>query len=209
MNLPKPFSFPTSAPGRKHGPAGYDNYQTYKDWLRDEFVFRCAYCLERETWYPSRHAAFAVDHILPKVKWPELLCDYDNLVYACLRCNSLKQDIVTLDPCRIALGKHIHFKPDGSVVGRTRKGKEFVLLFHLDVAPAIDVRNEKLMILRLKIDHPDNSEVARLFQVTFGYPEALPDLRRPAKQPKSNSRPKGVRNCHFVRKLKRQLPEVY
>jgi hypothetical protein len=207
MDLPKPFAFPTFAPARKHGPAGYVNYQEYKDWLRDEFEFRCVYCLERENWYPNGQAAFAVEHILAKVKRPDLVSDYDNLTYACLRCNSLKQDLETLDPSRVALGEHLYFEADGSVVGRSDEGREFILLFHLNAAPASDVRNEKLIILRLKKQYPNNSDVEILFRKTFGYPEDLPDLR--SKQPKSNSRPDGVSLCHFVRRLEGKLAEVY
>jgi HNH endonuclease len=209
MDLPNPFSLPALAPGRKHGPAGYVNYQEYKDWLRDEFIFCCVYCLERETWYPSRQAAFAVEHILPQVKRPDLVCEYDNLAYACLRCNSFKQDLETLDPSRVALAEHLYFEPDGSVVGRTDEGREFILLFHLNAARASDTRKEKLAILRLKGTYPADSEVDQLFRVTFGYPEDLPDLRTPAKRPKSNSRPQGAHECHFARNLQGKLPEVY
>ena len=60
-----PFAYAAVPHPRKHGPQGYANYQEYKDWLRDEFVFRCVYCLEREMWYPSRAAAFSVDHVIP------------------------------------------------------------------------------------------------------------------------------------------------
>src|SRR6478672_6755586 len=73
---------------RKHGPRGYQSYSDYKPWLRDEFVFRCVYCLEREQWYPNRADAFSVDHIVPQSKSTTRICDYSNLVYACLRCNS-------------------------------------------------------------------------------------------------------------------------
>ncbi len=209
MNLPQPFSYPSVVPVRKHGPGGYLQYQEYKDWLRDEFEFRCVYCLERETWYPSRQAAFAVDHILPQVNRSDLVCEYDNLVYACLRCNSFKQDLETLDPSRVALDGHLCFEPDGSVVARTDEGWEFMLLFHLDEAPARDVRNEKLRILRLKGLYPDDPDVERLFRETFGYPADLPDLRPPAKKPKTNSRPAGTHECHFVRRLEGKLPDVY
>src|SRR6266404_4890705 len=182
MDLLNPFSFPSSAPGRRHGPAGYGNYQEYKDWLRDEFVFRCVYCLERETWYPSRKAAFSVEHIIPQAQRPDLICEYENLAYACLRCNCLKQQIETLDPTRVGLGAHICFQPDGSVVGPTDEGREFILLFHLNVAPATKVRNEMMAILRLKGRYPDDVEVNKLVREKFGYPVELPDLRSPAKR---------------------------
>jgi hypothetical protein len=207
MDLPKPFAFRTSAPGRKHGPAGYANYREYKDWLRDEFEFRCVYCMERETWYPSAQAAFAVEHVLAQVKRPDLICNYDNLAYSCLRCNSLKEDLETLDPSRDTLSDHLYFEADGSVVPRTNEGQEFILLFHLNAAPASSVRKEKLWILSLKTQYPTNPHVTMLYQKTFGYPEDLPDLT--AKRPKSNTRPDGVRSCHFVRRREGNLPEVY
>lgn len=209
MNLPQPFSLPSQVPARRHGPAGYRTYESYKDWLRDEFAFHCVYCLERETWYPSRQAAFAVDHILAQSRRPDLICDYDNLVYACLRCNSLKQDVETLDPSRTVLREHIFFQPDGHVVGLTDDGREFILLFHLDEAPAREVREQKSDILQMKERCPDNADVDKLFRDTFGYPADLPDLRAPAKRPGTNSRPDGVHDCHFVRKLEGRLPHVY
>ena len=207
MTLPTPFAFPADVIQRQHGPTGYANYQEYKDWLRDEFEFRCAYCLEREMWYPNRQGAFAVEHVLPQVRYPALIRDYDNLIYACLRCNSLKQDLETLDPSRVALRDHLDFEPDGSVVARTVQGRKFIRLFRLDLVPAIEVRYQQLTILRLKSAHPDDANVDQLFRLAFGYPEDLPDLR--TKRPESNSRPAGIRECHFVRRLEGRLPEVY
>src|SRR5713101_4457496 len=71
-----PFIFADAPHVRKHGPGGYERYQTYKDWLRDEFTFRCVYCLERERWYPSGHAGFGVDHVKPKgvANYAHLIC---------------------------------------------------------------------------------------------------------------------------------------
>jgi hypothetical protein len=45
-----PFVYPRAAPLRRHGPAGYAQYERYRPWLRDEFAFRCVYCLKREQW---------------------------------------------------------------------------------------------------------------------------------------------------------------
>lgn len=207
MDLPAPFFLAASIPGRKHGPSGYVNYQNYKDWLRDEFSFRCVYCLERETWYPNREAAFAVEHILPKTARPDLICEYDNLGYACLRCNSFKQDIIAIDPSREALAQHIFFLEDGSVRARTAEGQRFIDLLHLNVAPAVEVRKEKLWVLRLKRLYPDDPSVAQLFLTTFGYPADLPNLAM--KRPKTNSRPAGVRECFFFRRRSGTLPPVY
>ena len=37
------FDYPTGPFQAKHGPHGYVRYASYKDWLRDEFEFRCAF----------------------------------------------------------------------------------------------------------------------------------------------------------------------
>ena len=65
----------------------------------DEFAFRCVSCLERERWYPNGHAGFGVDHVRPKgqAEYEHLICYYPNLVYACNRCNSAKQDRLLVD----------------------------------------------------------------------------------------------------------------
>src|SRR3984957_12449847 len=99
-----PFIFADSAHVRKHGPGGYTQYQTYKDWLRDEFTFRCVYCLERERWYPNGHAGFGVDHVLPKsqAEHEHLICHYPNLVYACNTCNSAKGESLLINTCEVA-----------------------------------------------------------------------------------------------------------
>ena len=47
------FQYPRSALIRRHGPRGYADYVSYKPWLRDEFLFRCVYCLSRERWKPE------------------------------------------------------------------------------------------------------------------------------------------------------------
>ena len=44
------FVYPVERHVRRHGPLGYSDYQSFKPWLRDEFRFRCCYCLWRETW---------------------------------------------------------------------------------------------------------------------------------------------------------------
>ena len=57
-----PFDYP--APHlRRHGPMGYADYASYRPWLRDEFSFRCVYCLLREQWGRVR-GLFDLDHFL-------------------------------------------------------------------------------------------------------------------------------------------------
>lgn len=45
MNLNDVLAYPANSHERRHGPLGYVDYKSYKPWLRDEFTFRCVYCL--------------------------------------------------------------------------------------------------------------------------------------------------------------------
>jgi len=89
------FEYPTSPHARRHGPAGYKDYSSYRDWLRDEFTFRCVYCLHRELWN-SRGGTFHVEHFMPASVDPDGECEYPNLLYACATCNETKQAILGL-----------------------------------------------------------------------------------------------------------------
>ena len=48
------FRYPAVPHARRHGPRGYADAESYRPWLRDEFTFRCVYCLFREQWGRSR-----------------------------------------------------------------------------------------------------------------------------------------------------------
>ena len=85
---------------RRHSPRGYANYKSYKPWLRDEFGFRCVYCLCRERWEPNGQDVFSVEHFHPQATSPELVTDYDNLIYTCLACNAYRRD----EPLLLNLG---------------------------------------------------------------------------------------------------------
>src|ERR1035438_5001554 len=96
------FDYPTSAYIRRHGPGGYKDYNSYRDWLRDEFTFRCVYCLHREQW-DIRGVTFHIDHFVPSSVHPDGKCEYPNLLYACATCNEAKQDILDIpNPCDVA-----------------------------------------------------------------------------------------------------------
>ncbi len=99
----KGFEYLLKPHARKHGPAGYGTYDSYREWLRDEFLFRCVYCLHRERWY-GRVGTFHIDHFVPVSVTAAGICSYDNLVYACATCNEAKRAIGGLaDPCEVSL----------------------------------------------------------------------------------------------------------
>ena len=84
-----PVRYPKRPHVRRHGPAGYDDVESFRPWLRDEFQFRCVYCLEREVW-TKPVAAFDIDHHAAVGGNPGLQFDYDNLLYVCHSCNLSK-----------------------------------------------------------------------------------------------------------------------
>lgn len=208
MSLPKPFEYPMEAHERKHGPQGYTEYHKYKNWLRDEFEFRCVYCLEREVWYPDRQASFSIDHVEAQVINPDAISNYDNLVYACRRCNSAKREVPILDPTREGLGKHLEIDSKGRIRHLTREGEVLIELLHLDDDEIIETREEVLAILSLKQNMPEDEKVHLLFDSRFRYPRILPDLVR-YRPPGGNTRPKGVMSCHFQRRKEGKLPSHY
>ena len=68
------FDYPTAPHTRKHGPSGYATYAAYRPWLRDEFTFRCVYCLAREQWGRVT-GEFGVDHFQPQTTSPQQALD--------------------------------------------------------------------------------------------------------------------------------------
>src|SRR5947209_5171639 len=167
-----PFRFAAAPHARKHGPGGYKQYQTYKDWLRDEFTFRCVYCLERERWYPNGHAGFGVDHVRPKgqAEYKHLICHYSNLLYACNRCNSAKGERILIDPCEVAFAEHLRIDEEGEITGLTVEGWRVINILGLDLRLPTNERKAKLKILALYQRYPDDPEVQGLYFGAFGFP---------------------------------------
>jgi hypothetical protein len=203
-----PFAYPAKAHERRHAPAGYANYRYYKPWLRDEFVFRCVYCLERERWYPNREAAFSVDHVVPQVDDPSRVCDYENMVYACMRCNSNKTDILLPDPNRVNFAECLSIADDGTISPLNAYGADLIDLLHLDDPLVINTRKKYMRVVKLKIDLPKNPDVEDLFLDAFGYPDNLPDLAS-MKPPGGNRSASGTAPSYFELRRRNRLDETY
>lgn len=161
-------------------------------------------------WYPSRAAAFSVDHVIPQVEDDTLICNYANLVYACPRCNSAKQDVKLNDPTATAFGQHRRVEADGAITALTIEGQDLIDLLHLDQRPASDVRAAYLRRLRLKEQHPSDHEIHRHFIEAFKFPDDLPDLQA-LRPPGGNRRAAGKESCCFELRRTNQLrsDEVY
>lgn len=202
------FDYPQQPHVRKHGPSGYRNYKEYKPWLRDEFAFRCVYCLEREVWYPNGADAFSADHVVPQSEDPSRICDYTNLIYACMRCNSCRGKIRSLDPTLEALGEHLALGEDGHVVGQTDGGKMLIKLLLLNEGKALRTRRKYLKRLKAYRKYADKPEIKEMYYRDFGFPEDMDDLRlkRPAG---GNIMKDSEQNCCFALRERGELPRVY
>jgi len=195
------FEYSTTPHTRRHGPQGYQDYNSYRDWLRDEFTFRCVYCLHREQW--DRGATFHIDHFVPLASDPSGKCEYSNLLYACARCNEAKRDILGLpDPCLIAFHDCLRILDDGHVEALNNEGKKLNLVLRLDSENSVRYRFRWLRTLEfLKANGPS------LYQEYMGFPTDLPDLRK--KQVPENLKPDGVAGCYFVLRERGELPAIY
>jgi len=204
-----PFNYAIQPHVRKHGPIGYNDFTSYKPWLRDEFHFRCVYCLGRERWYPSGHAAFGVEHALPKSNPAHAarICNYEILLYACSRCNSEKRNQQVLDPCQTSLGEHLRVSVDGSIIGLTSEGWQLVNILRLNKSWPRKIRQRAMRIRFLYQTHPNDPEIEALYRDHFGYPDDLPNLD--ILRPESNSRPEGLTDAYFRQRAEGRLPAEY
>jgi hypothetical protein len=199
------FAYPAVPHTRRHGPRGYTQFSSFKPWLRDEFAFRCVYCLFRERWFPTGEVSFSVDHVEPQSAAPERVCDYGNLVYACLICNSTRQDQRVPDPCAVAYGALLRVQENGNVEGLTPAGVEMIARLGLNHPRLREFRCRMLALLR-RIQRTKRGQQADMRR-WFGYPDDLPDLD--SRTPEGNDRPEGIAQSHFERQKRGELPETY
>lgn len=198
------FKYPDEPHLRKHAPGGYGDYESYRPWLRDEFVFRCVYCLQRERWN-SHEVSFHIDHFVPVSVAPDLECEYSNLVYACCRCNSAKSNILGIpDPCKVGYAKCLEIQMSGNVDPLDDNGLKICESLKLNSPSRVEIRGRWIKIL-LALKEADPS----LYVECMGFPTDLPDLRPPRTRAPENGKPDSVNQCFFVQRESGVLPEVY
>lgn len=202
------FDYPSAPHVRRHGPQGYLDYKHYKPWLRDDFSFRCAYCLCRETWLPDGEAYFGSDHVRPRSRTAEALSSYDGLVYACSVCNAWKKDFpADLDFGAIAVAEHLEAQPDGTIRALSPWGEALVDVCALNRPDLVAFRRDLRTLLAL-LARRRGEEAARLRKRYLGYPDDLPDLAS-LRPPGGNSRPEGIAESAIERRRRGELPEEY
>lgn len=203
MKLPDPFAYPMQAHVRRHGPQGYSKHGEYRNWLRDEFSFRCVYCLRRETWV-TMPRDFEIDHILPVSLRPELKLDYDNLCYACGECNGTKLAQILPSPDSLSYGECLFVDGNGFIHARNGsiEGQKII--------EALDLNDQCYITMRRRIltTISETDTGTETMKWCLGYPDDLPDLSK-ERQPKPNKRPNGIRESHRARKDRCELLDYY
>jgi hypothetical protein len=174
------FCYPGQPSRRRHGPRGYASYQQYKPWLRDEFQFRCAYCLCRERWFPNGESS----------------------------CNSAKQDLYPVpDPFSEPYGRHLAVRKDGRIEGLTPVGDELIHVCGLDRPALSEFRARLIRVAEYAAEHGDAS-AREAFRRWLAYPSNLPRLST-LRPPDGNLRPGGVSACYHELALRHELSETY
>lgn len=202
------FEYPLPGHERRHSPRGYRDYTSYKPWLRDEFGFRCVYCLWRERWCANGDDGFGVEHFLSQVRHPDLIGDYENLLVACCSCNAIKRDADgTLDPCQEGFGKHVEVSEDGTIQPLTQEGAALIELCRLDRPQLSEARRTMLEILKL-LAATDSDDARRLYRDLSAYPDNLPRLAA-LRPPGGNTKPDGIAGSFDARRERNELPAVY
>jgi len=196
-----PFEYPEHPHVRRHGPQGYRQPASFRPWLRDEFSFRCVYCLRREQW--DRATSLDVEHFLPSRRFPNQRLAYDNLWFACSRCNSAKGDRLIDDPSQALLSHEAIVASDGQIIGQSAEARRIIQALRLNSAEAIHYRRLWIEIIAMaKQFAPD------LLLELMAFPEDLPDLSQ-LRPPGGNSRPEGVAASHHTRRRRGELPATY
>lgn len=190
---PSPFTYPKTPLKRRHAPVYENHWEPYRDWLRDEFEFRCVYCLRRERWI-GRFANFDIDHIVPRESGGAAL-DYGNLAYACHRCNVAKSKRSVPHPENVAYGKCVEVDDEGNIRWLNREGRLLVRSVRLDEEDITERRKHDLRYLCYL--YRNNRE---LFHEHMSAPDELPDLRR--KRADTNSKPDSWKTSAHARKMK-------
>ena len=195
------FDYPQSRTARRHGPIGYRAYGRYRPWLRDEFAFRCAYCLKREAWGQVTFD-FEIDHFQPVSIVPSRKLDYSNLVYSCHSCNKRKRATKTGDPFILLTSDKVRMLSDGALRAADHEAEKLIEVLDLN-----SERHKDFRLLWSRIERLASQNDRDLWEIIVGFPSDLPDLSQ--EKVRSNSRPKGIQESWFARRQRGMLPASY
>ncbi len=127
---------------RSHKPPKARPFAEYRNCLRFEFAYTCAYCLasEREVGPSDKYGGFEIEHFKPRGvrQFRNLRCYYPNLLWACHACNRAKSDtwpsvrelangVRFIDPCVEPLGKYLSIRGDKVVALTSNPAGQYMI----------------------------------------------------------------------------------
>jgi hypothetical protein len=177
------------------------DYRSYRPWLRDEFSFRCVYCLIREQWGRVT-GEFDIDHFVPHSADPMIAPEYDCLLFACHTCNLRKGGHRVPDPSLVLTCETVCAAPDGKLLGRTPEAERLIRILCLNSRLMVRWRRMWIRIVMLAARHEPET-----FVELMRYPDDLPDLS--ASRVPTNTRPDGIQASHYARRNRGELAKVY
>lgn len=163
----EPYVYPDKPLVRKHDPKGYRTVESYRDWLRDDFNYRCPFSLIRETWVSEKE--FEIDHLKPRVTHPDLVLTYENLVYVYHVCNNTKGARELPDPSEVCLSECLEVLPDGKIIHKNEDGRIIVRTLRLDGPIHTQLREKWIWLYQKALS--DQELMERLFGVTRNKPD--------------------------------------
>ena len=156
----------------------------------------------RERWGPFQ-GVYALDHFLPIALRPDLVGEYDNLLYGCVSCNLSKSSRATPDPLTVLLAATAVVQEDGSLHTTTPEAGKLIDLLGLNRPRLCEFRSLWIRIVRLA-GHCDPP----LLRELLSYPFDLPDLSS-LRPPAGNRRADGVAQSYKARRARGELPDTY
>ena len=195
-----PFAYRKDTP-RLHGPAGYNEHSSYRPWLRDEFSFRCVFCLLRERWGRVT-GEFDVDHFVPQQVDGSRRLTYENLLYACHACNLKKGTLALPNVEHVLTADNVDLRLDGRLKGKTADSERLIAIMTLNSPRWVQWRLSWMRIIELA-----RMRDQQLFEQLMGYPGDLPDLS--VLKPPHNELPEGIEQSHFARRERGMLATTY
>ncbi len=158
---------------RKHRPRqskATKGYQRYRQCLRWDFGFTCAFCLVHEVdWtcigLTEGTGLFTVEHFLPQSTNKDQANLYDNCFYACRSCNTsrrrkpvCKDGAALLDPTKVSWGRHFN-ATDGCLKPAARDAQYTHQAYRLDNSLKVALRRKRQRRIRECLDvvqsHPE------------------------------------------------------
>ena len=134
------------------------NQPDVKERLKEETKDKCAYCESKV----SVVAYGDIEHVTPKSIKPELTFEWDNLTFACQKCNGKKSNKEGIaDPYVDPIDENFFFIGQ-FIKGRTEMGRLTQLELDLNRAELIEDRSDHLKILADSLEVITNEPNPRL-----------------------------------------------